>query len=141
MAEPLNPAVVAADAVAGAEPIAVPTVSGLVDGVAATLLRGSAMARASVTLSTDMVRIALGKSDLRPEGHDWRFKDPTWDENPVYRRAGARSTWRPAAPSTRCWRRSSDPAIGVAPSAPGSSWASSPAPSHRPTPCSATRLR
>jgi polyhydroxyalkanoate synthase len=44
------------------------------------------MARASTTLSAELVRILLGRSGLRPERGDWRFKDPTWNDNPVYRR-------------------------------------------------------
>jgi hypothetical protein len=46
-------------------------------GAAALLLQGTAMARASVTLGAELVRIVLGRSDVCPERGDWRFKDPT----------------------------------------------------------------
>jgi len=77
---------VAEDAVASGEAVAVPTISGLADGVAATLLQGSAVAKAGVTLSAELFRIALGRSEVGPEKGDWRFKDPTWSGNPFYKR-------------------------------------------------------
>lgn len=73
-------------AVAGGDPIAVPTLADLADGVAATLLQGSAVAKATVSLSAELVRIGLGRSDVCPEKSDWRFKDPTWSNNPFYKR-------------------------------------------------------
>jgi len=86
MAETLNPSQVAADAVAATDPVAVPTIGGLADGVAATLLQGSAVAKATVGLSAELVRIAIGRSEICPDRGDWRFKDPTWSENPFYKR-------------------------------------------------------
>ncbi len=74
------------DAVAGADPLALPTLGGLADGVAATLQQGTTMARAGMTLSADLVRIGLGRSDLHPATNDWRFKDPTWTNNLAYKR-------------------------------------------------------
>ena len=44
------------------------------------------MARTGLTLSADLVRIALGRSDLHPAKDDWRFKDPTWATNLAYKR-------------------------------------------------------
>ena len=76
----------AEDAVAATEVLAVPTLAGLADGIAATLLRGSAVAKTSAGLAGESLRIALGRSDIAPAKGDWRFKDPTWSENPVYRR-------------------------------------------------------
>jgi len=86
MAHTTSPSDVAEDAVAAGEPVAVPNLSGIADGVAATLLQGSAVAKASVSLSAEFVRIALGRSDICPEHSDWRFKDATWSENLVYKR-------------------------------------------------------
>ena len=68
------------------EPVAVPTLAGIAEGVAATLLQGSAIAKAGVTLGAELTRIALGRSEVCPERGDWRFKDPTWSENPIYKR-------------------------------------------------------
>jgi polyhydroxyalkanoate synthase len=86
MTETHDPVMVAEDAVAAGDPVAVPTLAGLVDGVAATLRQGSAVGRACVGLTAEMVRISLGRSSVAPAQSDWRFKDPTWSENPVYRR-------------------------------------------------------
>jgi len=86
MSETLQPTEAAQDAVIGGDAVAIPTLSGLADGVAATLLQGSSMAKASVTLATELVRIVIGRSEICPEKGDWRFKDPTWTENPAYKR-------------------------------------------------------
>jgi polyhydroxyalkanoate synthase len=86
MAKTLDPSHVAEDAVAATDPVALPTIGGLADGVAATLLQGSAVAKASVGLSAELVRIAIGRSEICPERGDWRFKDPTWSDNPLYKR-------------------------------------------------------
>lgn len=86
MAETRNLSEQAEDAVAAGDPIAVPTIAGLAEGVTTTLLQGSAVAKASVSLSAELVRIALGRSDVSPERGDWRFKDPTWSSNPLYKR-------------------------------------------------------
>jgi polyhydroxyalkanoate synthase len=86
MTETHDPVMVAEDAVAAGDPVAVPTLGGLVDGVAATLRQSSAVGKACVGLTAEMVRISLGRSSVAPAGGDWRFKDPTWSENAVYRR-------------------------------------------------------
>jgi polyhydroxyalkanoate synthase subunit PhaC len=88
MPETQNPSEVAEDAVASGDDVALPTLAGLVDGLAATVLRGTAMAKAGVVLGTESARIALGRSEVAPQRGDWRFKDPTWSSNPVYRRIG-----------------------------------------------------
>jgi polyhydroxyalkanoate synthase subunit PhaC len=82
----LEPTEAAQDAVAGGDPVAIPTASGLADGIVATLLQGSAMAKAALTLSAELMRIAIGRSDTSPERGDWRFKDATWAGNPLYKR-------------------------------------------------------
>src|SRR6476661_8436563 len=77
---------VAEDAVASGDAIAVPTLAGLIDGLAVTLLQGTAVAKAGASLGAETVRILLGRSEVAPESGDWRFKDPTWSENPAYLR-------------------------------------------------------
>ena len=86
MTDTQNPSDVAQDAVVATDPVAVPTVAGLVDGVAATLLQGSAVGKASANLTAELVRIGLGRSAIEPERGDWRFKDATWSRNPFYKR-------------------------------------------------------
>jgi len=44
------------------------------------------LARVQAQLSLEMARIALGRSDLRPEPEDRRFTDPAWQSNPAFRR-------------------------------------------------------
>ena len=49
-------------------------------------------------LTADLISIAAGNADFQPEQGDRRFSDPTWEENPFYRRL--RQTylaWREAA--------------------------------------------
>jgi len=82
----VDPSEVAEDAVASGEPVALPSLGGVVDGLAATALRGTAVARAAVSLSAENLRIALGRSDVAPERGDWRFRDETWSTNPAYKR-------------------------------------------------------
>ena len=86
MAETLNPSTIAEDAVAAGDAVSLPTLGGLADGIAATLLQGSAMAKASVSLGAELMRIAIGRSEVTPERGDWRFKDPTWAQSPLYKR-------------------------------------------------------
>jgi len=78
--------VVPEDAGGSSEAIAMPTSAALAGAIGATLLQVSAVARATVSLSAALVRIALGRSEICPERDDWRFKDPTWSENPLYKR-------------------------------------------------------
>jgi len=54
--------------------------------LAGGLLQASATARASVTLTAELVRIGLGRSDVAPERGVSRFRDPTWTDNPHFHR-------------------------------------------------------
>ena len=81
-----DPSDVAVDAIAGADPASLPSAVGIVDGIAATLLQGSAVAKAGVSFGAELARIAIGRSEVSPHRSDWRFKDPTWSTNPVYKR-------------------------------------------------------
>lgn len=48
-------------------------------------------------LASELVRIAAGMSEVAPEPGDKRFADPTWSDNPVYRRImQAYLAWRSA---------------------------------------------
>lgn len=76
----------AADSVAAGDPTAIPSALGLLDGLSTVLLQGSAIGRACTGLGAELARIALGRSSVEPARGDWRFKDPTWSENPLYRR-------------------------------------------------------
>ncbi len=86
MSQTHDPSRVAEDAVAAADPIGVPSVGGLVRATGDTLLQGRSVARASVGLAMGLSRVALGRSEVAPARGDWRFKDPTWTTNPLYKR-------------------------------------------------------
>ena len=46
------------------------------------------MTREAGRLARELLRISLGSSSVAPVKGDWRFTDPTWNENPLYRRIG-----------------------------------------------------
>jgi len=49
-------------------------------------------------LTADLISIAAGSADFQPEQGDRRFSDPTWEENPFYRRLRqSYLAWRGAA--------------------------------------------
>jgi polyhydroxyalkanoate synthase len=70
-----------------AEPVAVPTVGGVVEGVAATLLRPRVLARETLHLGRELAAILRGTDEIEPAA-DKRFADPAWTSNPAYRRLG-----------------------------------------------------
>lgn len=76
----------AADAVGGTDPAGFPPPGDLLAGAATLLTHGSALGREATRLATESVRITLGRSELGPTRGDRRFADPTWQENPAYRR-------------------------------------------------------
>jgi polyhydroxyalkanoate synthase len=49
-------------------------------------VRHGGTVRSSFRLTRELARIARGGSEISPERGDWRFRDPTWRENPAYRR-------------------------------------------------------
>jgi polyhydroxyalkanoate synthase len=57
-------------------------------GVAGTVTQGRVVAREAGRLACELFRISLGSSSVTPTKGDWRFADPTWNENPLYRRIG-----------------------------------------------------
>ena len=78
----------ATDAIGGGDATAVPTLAGVVSGLSSTLTHAPAIARATIGLGGELTRVAVGRSDVSPRKGDWRFKDPTWRTNPLYRRLG-----------------------------------------------------
>src|SRR5690348_9042383 len=42
----------------------------------------------SVGLASELAKVTVGRSSVEPARGDWRFKDPAWRENPVYKRVG-----------------------------------------------------
>ena len=77
-----------AESAAWTEPVAVPTAAAILATVASTVTQGRAVAREGAELARELLRVAKGSSSVAPVKGDWRFADPTWKENPVYRRVG-----------------------------------------------------
>jgi polyhydroxyalkanoate synthase subunit PhaC len=82
---PSDTAAAAADAIGGTEdPGGIGVGGGLVSLLRAAL--GPAALKAGVGLGAESVKIAVGRSAVEPAKGDNRFADPTWTENPGYRR-------------------------------------------------------
>ena len=70
------------------QPVAIPSASAVLSTVAGTVTQGRAVTREAGRLARELLRISLGSSTVAPAKGDWRFADPTWNENPLYRRIG-----------------------------------------------------
>jgi polyhydroxyalkanoate synthase len=58
-------------------------------GLAAAGLRAArprASVKSAVRLTREAAQIVRGSSEIAAARQDWRFRDPTWQENPLYRR-------------------------------------------------------
>ena len=80
---------VAPDEVIGGGEIAIPLDDlGLLQALTQVLGRPRNVARRSAGLAREGVKVLAGRSAIAPEPRDWRFQDPAWKDNPVYRRVG-----------------------------------------------------
>jgi polyhydroxyalkanoate synthase subunit PhaC len=77
-----------AEGAAWTQPVAMPSAAAVLSAVAGTVTQGRAVAREAGRLARELLRISLGSSSVAPAKGDGRFADPTWTENPVYRRIG-----------------------------------------------------
>ena len=68
------------------EAVGLPSVGGLVRGLAFTLAQARPVRREATRLARDCARIARGTEEHLPSPRDKRFADPAWSLNPVYRR-------------------------------------------------------
>jgi len=75
-----------ASGAAWTEPIALPTASGMASAIAHTFGQRGVVGKAALGFLGELGRVARGSSTLAPEKGDWRFTDPTWSDNAVYRR-------------------------------------------------------
>src|ERR1700730_17683295 len=80
----------AADAILGANPFvgldSNQVVEQLTHFVSEVLKRPEALGGQLTKMATEFARIASGVSEVAPEDSDKRFSDPTWSDNPFYRR-------------------------------------------------------
>ena len=77
-----------AEGAAWTQPVAIPSASAVLSTVAGTVTQGRVVTREAGRLARELFRISLGSSSVAPAKGDWRFTDPTWNENPLYRRIG-----------------------------------------------------
>jgi polyhydroxyalkanoate synthase len=77
----------AADAVGGTDPVGSPSLPKAVGDLGAAFTQLGPLGRRGRSFAAEMVRIARGSSATSPDPKDWRFKDPTWSDNALYRRA------------------------------------------------------
>ena len=68
------------------EAIALPSVGGLLRGVAVTLRQVGPVSREATRLAAECARIVRGTQEHLPSPKDKRFADPAWSSNPLYRR-------------------------------------------------------
>ena len=73
-------------AVAAGDAVAAPTPAALLAAAAAALAQGRTVGRESVRFGVEVARLLAGRSSLAPARGDRRFSDPTWEENPAFRR-------------------------------------------------------
>ena len=76
----------AAEAVAGAEPVAIPSAGSLFAGLAQAVGQGRSVARETARLGLEAAWIVGGRSKVAPGAGDRRFADLAWTANPFYRR-------------------------------------------------------
>ena len=83
-----NPNPEPAEAVVGGEPIAIPSLASVAQSLATVLTQGRGVVTQGARLAADTARIAAGQTPFKPARGDRRFDDPTWSDNPLYRRLG-----------------------------------------------------
>ncbi|MCW2613936.1 MAG: phaA [Frankiales bacterium] len=76
----------AGEVVEAAEPVGIPSVTGVVGGLLATVAQPGPLAREAGRLAREAASIVRGSSTVAPDPKDKRFCDPAWSANPVYRR-------------------------------------------------------
>lgn len=68
------------------EAVAMPSVGGLLRGLALALAQARPVTREATRLVRDCARVARGTDEYLPSPRDKRFADPAWSQNPAYRR-------------------------------------------------------
>jgi polyhydroxyalkanoate synthase len=76
----------AVEALGGAEDIGKLAWSDLARSLATALVKSGRLTGEARGVAVEIAKILAGRSQLEPALGDWRFKDPTWRENPAYRR-------------------------------------------------------
>lgn len=74
--------------VEGAEPVGIPSLGGLVKGVARAFAQPGPVTWEAAQLVVNLARVLKGTEQFTPAPKDKRFADPAWNDNPLYRRWG-----------------------------------------------------
>src|SRR5687768_6489194 len=61
---------------------------GLLGALGQVMGRPRNVARSSAALTVELARIGLGRTPVDYAPKDWRFANPAWTENPLFRRLG-----------------------------------------------------
>src|ERR1700758_4365743 len=75
-----------ADAVEAGELIGGFSPADAVRSLWSVLSRSPGLGRRAVSFTAETTKILVGGNGAAPEKGDWRFRDDTWQDNPVYRR-------------------------------------------------------
>jgi polyhydroxyalkanoate synthase len=75
------------DAAEGAEQLGTLRIGDLAATVVKTVRGGRGGLSRAGRLTREAARVVAGQSSIEPARRDWRFADPTWRSNPLYRRA------------------------------------------------------
>ena len=70
----------------GGEVVGVPSLGETIGGLAAAFGHRRTVAREAAKLGGELVRVALGRSEVAPGKSDRRFSDPAWSGNPLFSR-------------------------------------------------------
>ena len=70
----------------GGEVVGVPSIGDAIGGLAAAFGQGRTVTREAAKLGGELVRVALGRSEVEPGKGDRRFSDPAWSGNPIFSR-------------------------------------------------------
>ena len=72
----------------GGEPVGIPSLGGVLKGIASAVAQPGPVTRGAGRLLREWASIARGTDSHRPSPRDKRFADPAWTLNPIYRRLG-----------------------------------------------------
>src|SRR4051794_524006 len=78
----------AAEALQAGEDIGGLQTRDLITAFGSAVWRARRVPQESVGLAAELAKVTVGRSGVEPARGDWRFKDPAWRENPVYKRVG-----------------------------------------------------
>ena len=70
----------------GGEVVGVPSIGDAIGGLAAAFGQGRTVTREAAKLGGELVRVAIGRSEVEPGKGDRRFSDPAWSGNPIFSR-------------------------------------------------------